>query len=727
MVHRRMLRYFCRGALLLNLPVQFALAQVGGLGDEWRGAHFDPGSGLPSTQVLNVIDLPFGTPWVHTSKGLSWYDGYRWHGVPLDSGLVSCIGQGCISAGFDGVLLVIPPHLYNVTAFDAAYVGTTRAGVAVLHHALLATSVPRIVFDVPIVQSDAGILSWHVNAPWEEIPTDAVRNRYRLDDQPWSEWSEVRSVTMLGLGRGMQNLAVQTKGVTGRISLSPETIAFDVLPPLFMRPMFYLPVGVLLLAVAALLLNAARRKREYNRTLREQDARFRAVVEHQSELILRLVPDGTISFVNEAFCRLMGKTREALVGQRFASLFSGYGDGGCIDEMMRVTPDDGVVEYDMLYHLPGGGDRGIRWSSSAIQPMTGSAGELQLIGRDTTDRRAAEELLVRSEARYRIVAEQTGQMVYDADLSTGSIAWLGAIEAVMGYTGEEFSTVTMQKWLDLIHEEDRAEIDAALKRCIDLGERVQHTCRVLHKNGSFISVLANGIPVPGPDGRTVRILGTIMDITERRHAESVIAASLKEKEVLLKEIHHRVKNNLQVISSLLNLQAAAAHDPQTLEQLKESQNRIRSIALIHERLYQSENLAYIDFGEYVRGVVSYLARSYSVPNVRVNIDVQNVNLAVNTAIPCGLIINELVSNALKYAFPDGKKGEVSIGLAVNEGKWGILTVRDDGVGLPSTIDFEQSTTLGLQLVNTLSRQLSGSTVVTRDSGTSISITFPVEA
>jgi two-component sensor histidine kinase len=188
-----------------------------------------------------------------------------------------------------------------------------------------------------------------------------------------------------------------------------------------------------------------------------------------------------------------------------------------------------------------------------------------------------------------------------------------------------------------------------------------------------------------------------------------------------------VKNNLQVISSLLNLQAAGVADPHALEQLRESQNRIRSMALIHERLYQSNNLARIDFGEYVRSLVGFLARSYGVPEVRVDVCIDNISLPVNTAIPCGLIVNELVSNALKYAFPGGRAGEVIIRLDLASKRSAIMTVADNGVGLPRDLDFRNTTTLGLQLVNTLTKQLNGEIGLIRDRGTAYSITFPSES
>jgi PAS domain S-box-containing protein len=209
------------------------------------------------------------------------------------------------------------------------------------------------------------------------------------------------------------------------------------------------------------------------------------------------------------------------------------------------------------------------------------------------------------------------------------------------------------------------------------------------------------------------------DITDRKHAEEQIRASLKEKEVLLKEIHHRVKNNLQIVSSLLYLQSRKTSDDQALCVLRESQARVRSMALIHEKLYQCDDLANIDLADYVRSLTTYLLNSYGAAYHRVNlrINVESTPLGLDRAIPCGLIINELVSNALKYAFPDGRHGEILVDLLRDgEGKL-ILVVKDDGVGLPENLDIADAPSLGLQLVGTLVKQLDGTIDVDRTGGT----------
>ena len=217
----------------------------------------------------------------------------------------------------------------------------------------------------------------------------------------------------------------------------------------------------------------------------------------------------------------------------------------------------------------------------------------------------------------------------------------------------------------------------------------------------------------------------LRDITERKREEEKLKSSLREKEILLKEIHHRVKNNLQIISSLLNLQSGHIRDPRALEVFKEGQGRVRSMALIHEKLYQSDDLARVDFYEYISNLAAYLFRSYEVNSgaVTLNVESEDVLLGVDTAIPCGLIINELVSNSLKHAFPGGGSGSINITLRPAGPERLTLAVSDDGIGLPPGFDVRNTPSLGLQLVNTLARQLGGEVEVTGGAGAEFKITF----
>ena len=215
------------------------------------------------------------------------------------------------------------------------------------------------------------------------------------------------------------------------------------------------------------------------------------------------------------------------------------------------------------------------------------------------------------------------------------------------------------------------------------------------------------------------------ELNERKQAEIKIKKSLQEKEILLKEIHHRVKNNLQVISSLLYLQSNKAYEKETLELFNESQNRIRSMALIHEKLYQSENFYKIDFTDYITGLINDLFSSYKkkYDTIKTDIEVNNVLLSIDKAIPCGLIINELISNSLKHAFPDGEKGKIKINMTSDNQKEISLIIQDNGKGLPKTLEIEKAQTLGLRLVNTLIHQLNGTIKYQKINGTKFLITF----
>jgi len=213
------------------------------------------------------------------------------------------------------------------------------------------------------------------------------------------------------------------------------------------------------------------------------------------------------------------------------------------------------------------------------------------------------------------------------------------------------------------------------------------------------------------------------EIIEREHAEEQVRASLREKEILLKEIHHRVKNNLQIISTLLDLQSEHIEDERSLRYFRDSQDRIRSMALVHEKLYQTRDFISINFGEYLANLARYLFNSYITDPDRISLklDVAPATLEIDQAIPCGLIVSELVSNSMKYAFPDGRGGEIAVRLRV-EGDSDIeLMVRDDGVGLPPGLDFRNTDSLGLQLVTMLVSQIRGEIEPGNEGGTSFTI------
>jgi PAS domain S-box-containing protein len=242
--------------------------------------------------------------------------------------------------------------------------------------------------------------------------------------------------------------------------------------------------------------------------------------------------------------------------------------------------------------------------------------------------------------------------------------------------------------------------------------------------GNIFDALLESIPVRDIDGNLLARTA-MSDITQRKMAEEQNRNSLKEKELLLKEIHHRVKNNLQIISSIITLQSEYITDKEGQKAFAESKNRIDTMALIHEKLYMSEDISRIDFSDYVNELVGNLSISYgiNIDIVKMKIDIVNVFLDINTAIPLGLIINELVSNIMKHSFPEGRKGEFWISLHLDEAGRFTLVVSDNGIGFPQDMDFTNIRSLGMKLVNSLTKQLGASIELNRKTGTTFKIIF----
>lgn len=229
-------------------------------------------------------------------------------------------------------------------------------------------------------------------------------------------------------------------------------------------------------------------------------------------------------------------------------------------------------------------------------------------------------------------------------------------------------------------------------------------------------------------GGEVAVAAAIRDVSDRKLVEVRLRASLREKEVLLKEIHHRVKNNLQIVTSMLNLQMRQLTDPHAVELFKQTQSRVRSIALFHEKLYQFRDLARVDIAGYLDGLARSLLTAYGVlsEEVTVTVDAEDVPLGVDGAISSGLIVNELLSNAIKHAFPRGRSGKIVISLHRDQENV-VLEVRDDGVGIPPEVDLSNARSLGLKLVSIFTEQLQGTLTLDRTAGTRVSVRFRPES
>jgi PAS domain S-box-containing protein len=304
-----------------------------------------------------------------------------------------------------------------------------------------------------------------------------------------------------------------------------------------------------------------------------------------------------------------------------------------------------------------------------------------------------------------------------------------------------FPDDTQDEWhsclMELLHQIGvQSKVSAPILQTLEDGSRriwgilIVHACATLRQwqlsEADLLQQIANQLAIAIQQADLYQRMQ--VELTERRQAEERLQASLQEKDVLLKEIHHRVKNNMQMVSSLLNLQADSITDPEVLRPFIESQQRIKSMALVHEKLYRSDNLAHINFSEYVQQLAQDLFQSCrKQATITLQVDVEPVQLSVDTAIPCGLIINELLSNALKHAFPDQRSGTVTVQFrsapdSPNPGRY-ILVVRDDGIGFPRDLDYCNTESLGLQLICALTQQLRGTIHLDNTNGTVFEISF----
>ena len=293
-----------------------------------------------------------------------------------------------------------------------------------------------------------------------------------------------------------------------------------------------------------------------------------------------------------------------------------------------------------------------------------------------------------------------------------------------GYMPEDLIMNNKISYSDIIHQDDREQVWNSIQEALKENKAFKLVYKINTADSKVKYVWEQGRGIFSKKGGLIALEGFITDITDTKEAEEKIKKSLEEKNVLLQEIHHRVKNNMQIISSLLSLQSSHIDKEKTLNILNESQGRIKAMAMVHEKLYQSKNFDNINFEDYIKSLIMQLESSYHIDKtlIKTKINVEDVYLDINTAIPCGLIINELISNIIKHAFNESEKGNINVKFS-RRGINYILSVKDDGIGLPSKIDIKNTDTLGLKLVNALVNQLEGTMEINRNNGTQFMIKF----
>ncbi len=478
----------------------------------------------------------------------------------------------------------------------------------------------------------------------------------------------------------------------------------------------------------------------------DERAYYRGLIEASLDGLVTVDPNLTITDVNEQMCRMSGYPRERLIGSLFPSYFT---DPIRATQGVRLTLDTGAVtNYELTLRGRDGQGIQVSFNAAVFKDQQERVRGIFASARDVTERQRAEEAVSLEQQRFNSILERLP--VY-------------------------LVLITPDYQIALANRDFRERFGAPSGlRCYEHLFGRQQPCE---KCRSF-AVLQTGESVEwewlGPDGRTYHvfdfpftdtdgstlILEMGMDITERKRAqeriqtltselelrveqrtaqlaaanqelhvsEAILRETLREREVLLKEIHHRVKNNLQIIHSMLSLQSFYTMDEQVIELFNESKNRIYTMALIHEQLYQSESLRRLNLSDYIKNLVANLFLSYGVSelSVKPSISIEDVVLDADMVIPCALIINELVSNALKHAFPAHyrpEQKEIVVSLQRDAAGQFFLTVSDNGVGLPKDFDMQTCESLGLKVVDVLAKQLSGCVYVDSEDRTAFTVIF----
>ena len=353
-------------------------------------------------------------------------------------------------------------------------------------------------------------------------------------------------------------------------------------------------------------------------------------------------------------------------------------------------------------------------------PLPGE--KLRILGilRDVTVRKETEHALRESEEKFKNLAEKSPNMIFINQ--EGRLVYVNKIcEETMGYKRKEFYASDFE-FLNLMAPESREKAKNSFLKNMsgkDIGP-LEYT--IITRKGERIEALI-ATKIILYKGKSA-ILGIVTDISKGKRTEEQLKKALNDNNILLREIHHRVKNNMQIISSLLRIQARNIKNKKLHEAFKTCQNRIRSMALIHEKFYKSEDLTRIELDKYIKDLILHLFHTYGInPDViKLDTEMENVHIEINRAISLGLIVNELVSNSLRHAFPYGKKGKIRIRLQNTLNNKFKLVISDNGVGIPN-IDFSNAKSLGMQLVNDLVRQIDGHMDIKREGGTFFQITF----
>ncbi len=445
---------------------------------------------------------------------------------------------------------------------------------------------------------------------------------------------------------------------------------------------------------------------------KESEEMFRCLSEASFEGIV-LHEKGKILAANRAFAEMFGYDLKEITGMNVLELVA--------PEWKDVVKKNVLLGREDPYEAEGLRKDGSIFPAELRGKQVKYKGREARVAavRDLTAQKKAEQALKESEEKYSLVVEKSNNAII---LHRDGIIKF-ANSTTSQYTGVPPSELTGKKITDFVHPDYKKTVrDNFNTRKAGKEVKNVYEIAIVRKDGPVFPAEIN-VSLVKYQGEPAGLV-FIRDISDRKKAEERIKKSLEEKEVLLKEIHHRVKNNMQVISSLINIQAMRIKDKKTQEIFRDTRNRVMSMALVHERLYRSEDLAGIDFKMYIERMSVHLMSYYqeASQNIELKTDVKDIFLDITKAMPLGLITNELITNSLKHAFPKSKKGKITIEF-YKKGKIFHLNIGDNGIGFPKDLDFRKAESMGMDLVNSLVRQINGSIQLSRDKGTLFKISF----
>jgi PAS domain S-box-containing protein len=472
-------------------------------------------------------------------------------------------------------------------------------------------------------------------------------------------------------------------------------------------------------------------KEEAQKKLIDAQSYMEGIIESSLDMIFTTDLEGRINKLNGAAQKELRVKHEEILNMPLKSIFSSQKRSEEIfDRLKSANSFSGEVELKRS-------DESIFPSYFSLSYLYNSEGiKLGIMGvsRDISDIKQKEIEINKQAAKLNAVIESSSHFFFTVNkhyqITSYNHVFESDLKQNMG-----IKLKSDPNFFDLIQKNDPEEFEKLKAFWEEKFEKVFRgvSCsfeikrKDIHGNDYYQDFYLN--PINIESDQVEEISGIGHDITSKKLSEENLKSSLQEKEVLLKEVHHRVKNNMQVISSILSLQSSYIQEPKTLNILRESQNRIKSMAFIHERLYRTKDFSKINFSDYIENLSTSLINTYEAGNVKVNVsfDLDEVFLNLDSAIPCGLILNELISNSLKYAFKGRKRGNITVKLKEEENKTVKFSVQDDGVGIDKEFNISKTETLGLQLVHTLTEQLEGKLKLTLNKGSRFDITFSKSA